>query len=83
MGLADDGCIAVYGVYRWACERDRPKQREGPLRDYCLRLMKPCDGKSLEPVLAAWGLRSITPSLSLQEIPLTVHALKVFHRMPL
>ena len=52
MDLADDGgsrfAAYVDGLTRVIGHKDR----EGPLRDYCLGLMLPCERKSVEPLAA-------------------------------
>jgi SRSO17 transposase len=53
MGLADDGGsrFSAYDVDGLASVIGH-KDREGPLRDYCLGLMLPCERKSVEPLAA-------------------------------
>src|SRR5438094_798806 len=42
----------ICGISRRARECDRPFKPGGPLRDYCLGLVMPCERKSVEPMAA-------------------------------
>ena len=52
MGLADDGGSRFAAYVEGLASVIGHKDREGPLRDYCLGLMLPCERKSVEPLAA-------------------------------
>ena len=52
MDLADDGGSRFEGYVDGLVSVIGHKDREGPLRDYCLGLMMPCERKSVEPLAA-------------------------------
>src|SRR5207342_2298245 len=52
MGLADDGGSRFEAYVDGLASVIGHKDREGPLRDYCLGLMMPCERKSVEPLAA-------------------------------
>lgn len=52
MGLADDGGSRFAAYVEGFASVIGHKDREGPLRDYCLGLMMPCERKSVEPMAA-------------------------------
>ena len=52
MGLADDGGSRFAAYVEGLASVIGHKDREGPLRDYCLGLMMPCERKSVEPLAA-------------------------------
>lgn len=52
MGLADDGGSRFAAYVEGLASVIGHKDREGPLRDYCLGLMMPCERKSVEPMAA-------------------------------
>ena len=53
MDLADDGGSRFEAYVDGLASVIGHKDREGPLRDYCLGLMLPCERKSVEPLAAA------------------------------
>jgi DDE superfamily endonuclease len=52
MNLADDGGSRFEAYVEGLASVIGHKDREGPLRDYCLGLMMPCERKSVEPLAA-------------------------------
>ena len=52
MGLADDGGSRFNEYIEGLVSVIGHKDRTGPLRDYCLGLMMPCERKSVEPLAA-------------------------------
>ena len=52
MGLADDGGSRFAAYVEGLASVIGHKDREGPLRHYCLGLMMPCERKSVEPMAA-------------------------------
>ena len=52
MGLADEGGSRFAAYVEGLASVIGHKDREGPLRDYCLGLMLPCERKSVEPMAA-------------------------------
>ena len=52
MDLADDGGSRFEAYVDGLVSVIGHKDREGPLRDYCLGLMLPCERKSVEPLAA-------------------------------
>ena len=52
MDLADDGGSRFSAYVDGLASVIGHKDREGPLRDYCLGLMMPCERKSVEPLAA-------------------------------
>ena len=52
MGLANDGGSRFEAYVDGLARVIGHKDREGPLRDYCLGLMMPCERKSVEPLAA-------------------------------
>ena len=52
MDLADDGGSRFEAYVDGLASVIGHKDREGPLRDYCLGLMLPCERKSVEPLAA-------------------------------
>ena len=52
MGLSDDGGSRFEAYVEGLASVIGHKDREGPLRDYCLGLMMPCERKSVEPLAA-------------------------------
>jgi SRSO17 transposase len=52
MDLADDGGSRFAAYVEGLVSVIGHKDREGPLRDYCLGLMMPCERKSVEPLAA-------------------------------
>ena len=52
MGLSDDGGSRFEAYVEGLASVIGHQDREGPLRDYCLGLMMPCERKSVEPLAA-------------------------------
>ena len=52
MDLAEDGGSRFEAYVDGFASVIGHKDREGPLRDYCLGLMLPCERKSVEPLAA-------------------------------
>ena len=52
MDLADDGGSRFEAYVEGLVSVIGHRDREGPLRDYCMGLMMPCERKSVEPIAA-------------------------------